>query len=176
MPRSPNPKTPKVAKTQRGRAGGRASGAARKRSDNLEIWEAYQVARGKRKQVQALARRFELTERRIQQIGNGPRPRQARVLPESEGGSDVSVGVSLGEIEAGREENAALLITLEEALGELHLMATRLAKDLALNQPGQPDMFGHRNAGRDLQTRIEALRKTLQKKIFQLKNNNIAKK
>ena len=134
----------------------------RNQNDPLEIWLAYQPVRDQKDEVKALAKRFNLHRRRIQQIGNGERPAskapsEAHRPPERE--------QSRVEMNQAHQERASFLAVLDTALTELQGMARRLSRDLEANQPPQPDLLGHTPALDPFQVQIANLRKLIKKEI-----------
>ncbi len=139
----------------------------RNQHDKLEVWLAYQAVRGQRGKVRALAAHFELSPRRIQQIGNGPRPSKpaAKSVARS-----AAAKKERNANEAPRPpDQIDFLEFLDKALERLHAMARQLAKDMAHNQPRQLDLIGHGPPGAQLQAQIAELRRVITKKINTIK-------
>jgi hypothetical protein len=140
---------------RRGQAGGLASGKVRQRSDNLEIWLAYQQVRGKRDDVKALADRYGLTRRRIRQIGMGKKPAvtenanaefQPVVDPTLLGPSPEALA---------RLEYAKLLQAVAADLVAMEVHAREIATALAQAEAGQSSMFSRVGDAEALKNRIK---------------------
>lgn len=153
--------------SRRGQAGGCASGKVRQRSDNLEIWVAYQQVRGTRHGVKALADQYGLTRRRIRQIGTGSKP---DVIENTKAGFPPVVDPTLlapSPEDIVRLEYARLLQAVEADLAAMEGYAREIAAALAQAEAGQLSMYSRVVDAEALMNRIRLTRIRVNRKINQ---------
>jgi hypothetical protein len=125
----------------RGQAGGFASGKARQRTDNLEIWLAYQQARDEFNAVKALAYQFGLSRRRIRQIGTGPMPAAIEAVVAAPPPAEEPALSGPGPEAVARQEFVRLLEAVAADLAGIEVYAREIAVALAQAEAGQSSMY-----------------------------------